>query len=518
MHSNDATNLISPSIGRRILWISLSLLGAQLIGSAFNIWYNLSHIRPLLDAEQKEAFAAGIRYFNAIVYPIAFAIWIGIVLSISRAWKGSDPNSDRWRTATRRMINLPWIAIGVSGAAWLLSIPVLLLAVHSATGTLDSQVNLHLPVSIIVAALISLALGFFIVEILVQKFLYPLFLKEGGAADIPGTFQITLKRRGMIWAVSAVVCPILSLMLLFVVSGFDTKHDVWFPLSVGAVGIVFGLVSAWLLARIVIEPVEALRTSSRNVGKGDLDSRIDLVRTDEFGTLIDQFNGMVGGLKEKRHVEEVLGRSVGLEVARHLLENGEELRGTERNITVLFIDIRNFTPRCASCVPRDVVTMLNIFFDVMVPEIETRRGIVTHFAGDGFMAIFGAISKVESGHEDAAVASGCAMVAALFEVNAKLADEGLEPIKIGVGINSGPAVIGSVGASGRTSYTAVGDTVNVSARIESLTKEAGFPMLLSASTYDALTEKPEAIRLGPIAVKGKELLIEVYGIRCKGKR
>jgi adenylate cyclase len=511
---DDSKKLISPGVGKRILWISLALLGAQLIGSAFNIWYNLSHIRPLLDAEQMAAFVSGISYFNAITYPIALAIWIGIVRSISKIWKSGDPTSDRWKKATRRMINLPWIAIGVSGATWFLSIPVLLLAVHSAPGILDSQVNLHLPVSIVIAALISLALGFFIVEILTQKLLYPLFLDGEGTSDISGTFQITLKRRGMIWAVSAVACPILSLMLLFVVSEFNTKHDVWFPLSVGAVGIAFGFVSVWLLAKIVIEPVEALRRSARHVGEGNLDTRINLLRTDEFGTLIHQFNSMVGGLKEKRHVEEVLGRNVGLEVARHLLQQGEELMGTEKHITVFFTDIRNFTPRCASSAPRDVVKMLNIFFDVMVPEIEARNGIVNQFAGDGFMAIFGAITK-ESGHENDAVAAGCAMIGALSRVNAELADEELEPIQIGVGINSGPAVIGSVGTSGRTSYTAVGDTVNVSARIESLTKETGFPLLLSASTYDALTSKPDAVRLEPMAIKGKTQPIDVYGIRCE---
>ena len=107
------------------------------------------------------------------------------------------------------------------------------------------------------------------------------------------------------------------------------------------------------------------------------------------------------------------------------------------------------------------------------------------------------------------------MIGALSRVNAELADEELEPIQIGVGINSGSAVIGSVGTSGRTSYTAVGDTVNVSARIESLTKETGFPLLLSASTYDALTSKPDAVRLEPMAIKGKTQPIDVYGIRCE---
>jgi adenylate cyclase len=292
-------------------------------------------------------------------------------------------------------------------------------------------------------------------------------------------------------------------------------HDVWFPLSVGAVGVLFGFVSVWLLARIVIEPVEALREAAARVGEGDLESRIDLLRTDEFGLLIGQFNEMVSGLREKQRVEEILGRNVGLEVARLLLEQGDVEKGTERSISVLFTDIRGFTERCSASSPDEVVAMLNIFFDGMVPEVEARRGIVNQFAGDGFMAIFGAIESGSIGHEDAAAAAGCAMIASLPRVNAILGRRGIAPLEIGVGINSGPAVIGSVGATGRTSFTAIGDTVNVAARIESLTKEVGYSLLLSASTFEALSKKPDAEALPPMHVKGKAEPVQVYGIRCR---
>ncbi len=504
------------SAGRRILWISLALLSAQLIGSAFNIWYNLSHLHPLLSDEQRAGFTRGIFFYNSIAYPIALALWLLISLSIARAYREGDRESRRWTMAARRTINLPWIGIGVCGAAWLLSIPALLYAVHSTSVPPDPQVSVHLPVSIIIAALISVSIGFFAVEILTQHLLYPLLLTDSQSASKLGAFRTTLKRRGMIWAISAVVCPIVSLMLLFVVTrpGHGDTRDVWFPISVGAVGIAFGFISAWLLARIVIEPVEALRQSARKVGEGDLDQKIDLLRTDEFGTLIDQFNSMVGGLLEKRKVERILGRNVGLEVARHLLERGEDLKGTERNLTVLFTDIRGFTPRCSASDPREVVTMLNIFFDVMVPEVESRHGIVNQFAGDGFMAIFGAIEDSDDGHEANATAAGCGMIRSLPRLNTLLAEADLEPLEIGVGINSGPAIIGSVGTSGRTSFTAIGDTVNVTARIESLTKEAGYPLLVSASTYDALANKPEATKLAPMKAKGKDEPLVVYGIKC----
>ncbi len=504
-------------IGKRILWISLSLLCAQIIGSIFNIWYNLTHIRPLLTAAQIERFMGAIRWYNALIYPLALAVWLGITLSIARVWKTGERKGDAWCRATRRMINLPWIAIMASGAPWLLSIPVFLAAVRSTPDPLDPQVNLHLPVSIVIGALISTAQGFFAVEILTQRLLYPLFLTNTRSESECGAYRITLGRRGLIWTVSSVACPIVSLLLLFVTAarGGGGMRDLWFPFSVGTVGILFGFVSVWLLARIVIEPVEALRYSAARVGEGDLETRIDLLRTDEFGLLIGQFNEMVSGLREKQRVEEILGRNVGLEVARILLEQGDVEKGAERSISVLFTDIRGFTERCSASAADEVVAMLNIFFDVMVPEVEARRGIVNQFAGDGFMAIFGAIEAGCIGHEDAAAAAGCAMIAALPRVNAVLAERGIEPLEIGVGINSGPAVIGSVGATGRTSFTAIGDTVNVAARIESLTKKAGYPLLLSATTFEALSQKPETECLPPMRVKGKANPVQVYGIKCR---
>ena len=176
-------------MGKRVLWISFALLFAQLVGSAFNIWYNLSHIRPLLEPVQLKKFAATILYYNGIIYPIGLAAWLAIVLSIARAWKDGDRESDAWRRATRRMINLPWLAIIICGAAWLSTIPVLMWAANSTPVPLDPQVNLHLPVSIVIAALIAMAQGFFVVEILTQRLLYPLFLTDAKSA--PGWARTT---------------------------------------------------------------------------------------------------------------------------------------------------------------------------------------------------------------------------------------------------------------------------------------------------------------------------------------
>jgi len=502
-------------IAWRVLWTALAPLTAQLIGSAFNIWYDLTHIQPLLSPEQVDAFRTSIMTYNLVVYPLALTAGLVLIRILSGTARMPDPQADpkRWHRAQRMAINLPWWATAIAAPAWLTTIPVMLFTLHSAPGPLNPMVDIHLPISVIIAALMALTQMFFALEIISQRLWYPLFFADDRPSQTPGALPLTLSRRGLIWAVSAVVCPIVSLLLLIAApTPLEITGD-WFPFSVGAIGIVFGLVSAGMLAKIVVEPLETLRLAARRVAQGDLgpDVQIKLLRSDEFGTLIDQFNDMVSDLRDKQRVEQLLGRNIDPSVARLLLSRGDDVRGAEREITVLFADIRDFTPRCATSPPKDVVTMLNIFFEIMIASVEKHHGIVNQFVGDGFMAIFGAIEEGSS-HADDAVAAGRAMLAAMPEVNRRLAELGLEPLKIGIGINTGPAVVGSIGTPTRSTYSAIGDTVNVTARIESSTKQAKRPLLFSQSTYDAMDKPDGAVKMPPQRLKGKVEPVSVYSI------
>ena len=405
--------------------------------------------------------------------------------------------------ARRRVVNLPWWVAGISTTGWLLTIPVLLLSLHWGPGTVDPRIYAHLPISVVIGGMIAIVQGFFVVEILSQRLWYPVLFQDSSPLATPGTVPLTIARRGILWAVSAVACPIVSLLLIIMGPDTGESERAGFALSVGGVGILFGFASAWMLGRIVIQPVEELGRAARRVGDGKFDTQIDMLRADEFGMLIEKFNHMVDGLRQKERSEELLGRNVGASVAKLLLKGGDdELAGLERTITVLFCDIRNFTPRCAASSPRDIVSMLNIFFNRMVQTVIAHHGIVNQFTGDGFMAMFGATNPSMT-HADDGVTCGRQMLADLEEINQTLTETGLEGIKIGIGINTGSAIIGSIGAARRSCYTAVGDVVNVSARIESHTKLAGHPLLFSEETRTALTANSDAIALPPADLKGK---------------
>jgi adenylate cyclase len=183
--------------------------------------------------------------------------------------------------------------------------------------------------------------------------------------------------------------------------------------------------------------------------------------------------------------------------------------GERRNVCVLFSDIRAFTTLSETMAPEAVTTLLNDYFKRMTKAIHEHGGTLDKFIGDGIMAYFGAPHAAANPCQQA-LDTARAMLAALAEFNHDQATRGQPPIAIGIGLHYGPAVIGYIGSPERNDYSAIGDTVNTASRIEGLTKDAGFPVLLSAAVVAQIDEDETLVPLGFKAVKGRAA-IEVFG-------
>jgi adenylate cyclase len=476
----------------------------MLIGSGINIWFNVTNIDPLLTPGQRAIFMRTIDVYNLLVYPVLGAVGAWLLLSLRRPFReqmaGGIADPERRLRAQRRVINLPWYLVGLAAAGWGLCTPVFLYALSRSREPLDPMLYAQLPISFAISGMIALTHGFFAVELVSQRLLYPVFFRDSRPAGTPGALALSLRARGLLLAVSAGVCPIVSLMLLTLVP--RSEGNIAFALSVGGLGIALGLTTAWLLGRLVTEPVDELRQATRAVAAGDLGVRIPDLRADEFGQLIDGFNTMVAELREKRRIEEDFGRHVGQRVARQILERAGGLGGAEEELTIMFVDIRNFTARSEASTPEQAVALLNVFLTEMVDVIEQRHGgIVNKFLGDGLMAMFAEWTG-RADHADAAVAAGCEMLQRVAAINERLRAAGEPPLAIGVGIHTGRAVVGSIGSPRRMEYTAIGDTVNVASRVESLTKVVGAPLLLTDATRRALRVPPLLELLPAQQVKG----------------
>ena len=265
------------------------------------------------------------------------------------------------------------------------------------------------------------------------------------------------------------------------------------------------LVSSWLIGLLsasITTPVGQLREAALRVGRGDLSARVPIAATDETAELAEAFNQMVEGLVQRERLREAFGTFVDPELADRVLEEGVDLAGEELDVSVLFLDIRDFTAFAEDNAARQVVQLLNELFEQVVPVIVRRGGHANKFIGDGLMAVFGAPHRTPD-HAQRAVEAGLEIV----ELVASRRDERLA---VGVGINSGPAVVGTVGGGGRLDFTVIGDTVNTAARAESATRETGDALLITDATRSALSD-PEAWVARPrVTLKGKSRPVRLY--------
>ena len=198
----------------------------------------------------------------------------------------------------------------------------------------------------------------------------------------------------------------------------------------------------------------------------------------------------------------MFGRYVSPEVAQEILAREEiPLGGTRQPVTVMFCDLRNYTSYCQGRDPHQVVAELNEYFADMTAEIKAHGGMVNKFIGDGIMALFGApVPHPEDPFR--AVACGLRMIERNDAFNRRRAAQGLAPLVLGVGIHTGDAVVGTIGAPEKMEYTAIGDTVNVASRIEGENKTFKTQLLVSEATYRLLRDRAVVERVGDARLKG----------------
>jgi adenylate cyclase len=217
--------------------------------------------------------------------------------------------------------------------------------------------------------------------------------------------------------------------------------------------------------------------------------------------------------RERRRLGETFAGYVSPSVMSEILAGGAAAQQQGRKVTVcvLFSDIRDFTTLSEHLPAEEVVALLNRYFARMTAVVHRNGGTVDKFIGDGLMAFFGAPNALASPSENA-LAAAHEMLVSLAALNHELSAEGRAPLAIGIGLHTGEAVIGNVGSPERNAYTAIGDTVNTSARLEGLCKSLGYPVLCSETVARAAGNPSVLVALGPQPLKGRSA-IEVYGWR-----
>ncbi len=282
-------------------------------------------------------------------------------------------------------------------------------------------------------------------------------------------------------------------------------------------GALAALILGVIIARRVTGPITALTETATRVQAGDLSIDLPVRSRDEVGWLTRAFNEMIEGLRQRDFIRSTFGRYVSPEVAQELLTSPEAQRlgGEKRELTVLMSDLRGYTRFAELGEAEHVMAVLNDALARMTDVIIAHGGTINEFIGDAIFAIFGApIAHFD--HAERAAAAAIAMQRAMASVNESHAKRGLPRFEMGIGINTGEAVVGSIGSEQRAKYAVVGAAVNLAARVEGCT--VGGQILLSPRTYACVRDLVEVGEPLSVEVKGVAEPLLLYELRAIGGR
>jgi len=275
--------------------------------------------------------------------------------------------------------------------------------------------------------------------------------------------------------------------------------------------IAAAVVCSYLMANRLTDPIHDLVVGMESVADGDFSRKVSVATGDEIGFLADTFNSMADGLREREFIKDTFKRYVTREVAEKILSQKEDivLTGEKREVTVLFSDIRGFARMAEETPPVELVSTLNDYFSAMIDIIFKYEGVLDKFIGDAIMAFWNAPLD-QKNPALRSVLAAYEMQRALVSINKRRQAEKKSPINMGVGINTGEAVAGTIGSEKKMEYTVIGDTVNVAQRLESVTLPG--QILISESTYRKTGGRIVARELPPKALKGILRQVRIFDV------
>jgi class 3 adenylate cyclase len=293
--------------------------------------------------------------------------------------------------------------------------------------------------------------------------------------------------------------PLINLITGLVVAAFTSDGGGGAALGADvliAVGVAttISLELTVLFAKSILRPIADLRRATEAVRTGRYEVSVPVTTGDELGELAASFNQMVQGLAEREKIREAFGTYLDKSVAEYILSEGFSEEGVELEVSVLFCDVRDFTSFAAKADAKEVVAALNELFEIVVPIVTRHGGHVDKFVGDGLLAMFGAPENYPD-HADRAVRAAC-------EMARKVNSEEGPGLRIGVGVNTGRVIAGSIGGAGRLNFSVIGDPVNVASRVEAATRDLDVNVLITEATMRELSSAIEAKPCGEHKLRG----------------
>jgi class 3 adenylate cyclase len=284
----------------------------------------------------------------------------------------------------------------------------------------------------------------------------------------------------------------------------------WLTIAATTSTVLLGMTLAALITNRLSRPVRSLATAMRDVQQGNLDIQLPVSSTDEVGRLTDSFNFFVKELRSKERMKQTFGKYIDPRILEHVLAQpgAEAVGGGRRDMTVSFADLVGFTSLSERLTPLLMVTLLNRHFGLQAIAVQEHHGVVDKFVGDSVMAFWGPPFVKPEEHAVLACRAAQAQLGALDALRRELPDitglrRDLPTIDLCIGICTGEVVVGNIGSDNTRSYTVIGDTANLAARLERANRVYGTQILIGETTAQMTGSQFEMREIDTISVKGK---------------
>ena len=260
----------------------------------------------------------------------------------------------------------------------------------------------------------------------------------------------------------------------------------------------------------MVRSIGKISRAAEQVADGNYGDPLPVKTRDEIGQLIESFNTMVQGLKEKDFISNTFGRYVDQEIARELMRRPEATRlgGEKRQVAILMSDLRDFTPLSETLSPDVTIRMLNRYFSRIIETIQKHQGIIVDFFGDALLVFFDPLEGPVAPIISRSIACALEMQRIMEAFNAENRAEDLPELKMGIGLNAGEVVVGNIGSETRAKYGIVGSAVNVTQRIQS--EAEGGEVVISQSVYYAAQDQLTIKKSFEAQLKGIQENVKLY--------
>lgn len=454
------------------LVVSLSL--ANLVGAAVVFVY-LGLVLPTPEIGDSDRVLITNLIITAIYVTagtIIGSLWGAKRLNPLRQWLRSERPATEEERET--VLKAPYRIVGIHAVLW--SLAAVVFGVYNWDHS--GELGLRVVTTILLGGLTTCAVAY----LLTERMLRPAAARALAEQVNEHTHAPGVKARALLaWMLGTGIplVGLVSIALSTLVEDDFTAHELAISaLSLAGIAMVIGFYVTTLAARAVADPIRAVRSAVGKVERGELDTEIQVYDGSEIGLLQAGFNQMVAGLREREQLHDLFGRHVGEDVAKAALEEGVELGGETREVSILFVDMVGSTELASERPPQEVVEALNKFFTIVVEVVDRHDGWVNKFEGDAALVVFGAPVPLE-GHAEKALAAARELCDRLGEVS---------EFEAGIGVSTGEVVAGNIGEEKRFEYTVIGDPVNEAARLTELAKERG-GVLASDAAIDATGER-----------------------------